>query len=40
MDIDLFVFELIAVVENIVEDFYTWRAYSKFYLESEIVREV
>jgi len=39
MDIDLYVFELIIVAENVVEGFYTWRAVSKFYLDSEIARE-
>ena len=35
MDIDLFVFELIAVTENLLEEFYLWKAQTKLYLVSE-----
>jgi len=36
MDLNLFVYDLIVVVEDISGDFYTWKAVTKLFLGSSL----
>ena len=36
-DTDLSVFDLVAITEGLTGDFYTWKAFTKLYLESGII---